>query len=237
MSGVSPSRRQLQAAATHEQLLAAAREVFGTKGYAGTTVRAITAAANTAHGTFYLYFRNKEDAFANVMADVTGELYEQAGARWARGDAYDAIETSIRGFLEVFVAHRGLWRCLLEGSFANPVIEAMWLEIRQRFVARIERNLRQLAEGGEIRPMHLGLTANALGAMVEWAATTQFVLQTPPAAGESFDDCVRTLTELWYHAVYLDSQQPDAGRGWSAPSPSSAAGGGISSRSRPAPRG
>lgn len=198
-------RRQLQAAATQEQLLAAAREVFEAKGYAGTTVGAITTAANTAHGTFYLYFRNKEDAFASVMADVTSELYQQAGARWARGDAYAAIETSIRGFLEVFVAHRGLWRCLLEGSFSNPVIEAMWLEIRGRFVERIERNLRQLADGGAIRPLHVGLTANALGGMVEWAATTQFVLETPPVTGESFDDCVRTLTELWYHAVYLDA--------------------------------
>ena len=198
------SRRQLQAAATQEQLLAAARGVFEARGFAATTVGAITAAANTAHGTFYLYFRNKEDAFGQVMVDVTGELYEQAGARWARGDTYAAIETSIRGFLEVFVAHRGLWRCLLEGSFTNPAIEAMWLEIRQRFVARIERNLRQLAEAGEIRPLHTALTANALGAMVEWAATTQFVLQTPAVAGESFDDCVRTLTDLWYHAVHLD---------------------------------
>jgi AcrR family transcriptional regulator len=208
MAAGPPSRRQLQAAATQEQLLAAAREVFEEKGYAATTVGAITAAANTAHGTFYLYFRNKEDAFSSVMEAVTAELYQEAGARWAKGDAYASIETSIRGFLEVFVAHRGLWRCLLEGSFANPVIEAMWLGIRQRFVDRIERNLRQLAEGGDIRPLHPALTANALGAMVAWAATTQFVLATPPVAGESFDDCVRTLTDLWFHAVYLDPQGP-----------------------------
>lgn len=207
-----PSRRELQAAATREQLLAAARDVFVAKGYAGTTVGAITASANTAHGTFYLYFRNKEDAFSSVMEAVTAELYEEAGAHWAKGDAYASIERSISGFLTVFVAHRGLWRCLLEGSFSNPDIEAMWLEIRERFIARIERNLRQLAAGGEIRPLHPALTANALGAMVEWAATTQFVLGAPSTAGESFDDCVRTLTDLWYHAVHVDPQGPGAAR-------------------------
>ncbi len=212
MPGGPPTRRQLQAAATQEQLLAAAREVFSTKGYAATTVGAITAAADTAHGTFYLYFRNKEDAFAQVMAEVAGELYEQAGAPWAGGNAYAAIETSIRGFLEVFVAHRGLWRCLLEASFTNPVIEAMWLEIRERFVARIERNLRRPVGDGAIRPLHPALTANALGGMVEWAAVTQFVLGAPAGAEASFDECVRTLADLWYHAVHLDPQARAAGR-------------------------
>ena len=212
MPGAPPTRRQLQAAATQEQLLAAAREVFSTRGYAATTVGAITAGADTAHGTFYLYFRNKDDAFAQVMAEVTGELYEQAGASWAAGDAHAAIEASIRGFLEVFVAHRGLWRCLLEGSFTNPAIEAMWLEIRERFVARIERNLRRLASDGAIRPLHPALAANALGGMVEWAATTQFVLGVPAGAEASLDDCVRTLADLWYHAVDLDPQVQAAAR-------------------------
>jgi hypothetical protein len=38
--------------------------------------------------------------------------------------------------------------------------------------------------------------------MVEWAATTQFVLEAPPAGDASFEDAVETLTDLWYHAVY-----------------------------------
>lgn len=208
MAAGAPSRRQLQAAATNEQLLVAAREVFEDKGYAGTTVGAITSAASTAHGTFYLYFRNKEHAFASVIGAVAAELYDEAGAGWGGGDARASIERSIRGFLQVFVAHRGLWRCLLEGSFANPAIEAMWLEIRQRFIGRIEHNLRLLADAGEIRPVHPALAANALGAMVEWSATTQFVLEAPPAGGASPEDLVETLTDLWYHALHCDPQGP-----------------------------
>jgi AcrR family transcriptional regulator len=209
MAGAGPTRRQLQAAATQEQLLAAARDVFEVKGYAGTTVGAITAAASTAHGTFYLHFRNKEDVFASVMAAATAELYDQAGTK-ATGEARDAVESRIRGFLEVFVRHRGLWRCLLEGSLTNPAIESMWLDIRQRFIDRTERNLRWLADAGRIRPVHPRVAANALGAMVEWAAMTQFVLGARPVAEESFDDCVRTLTDLWYHAVFADPQVPSA---------------------------
>ena len=58
MAGV---KRQERAAATQSQLLEAAREVFCERGYQATSVAAITDAASTAHGTFYLYFRNKED--------------------------------------------------------------------------------------------------------------------------------------------------------------------------------
>lgn len=196
------TRRQLQAAATQEQLLAAARQVFEEKGYAATTVGAITTAANTAHGTFYLYFRNKEDAFMQVMAVVNEELY-QVGERWVPGDPRTSIEASIRGFLEVFLAHRNLWRCLLEASFANPVIEAMWLESRARFTARVQRILEQQVASGAIRPLNPELTATSLGAMVEWEAVTQFVLVPGTVTEQRFDDCVETLTDLWYHAVYV----------------------------------
>jgi AcrR family transcriptional regulator len=200
-------KRQAQAAATQEQLLVAARQVFATRGYQATTVGAITQAANTAHGTFYLYFRNKEDAFQRVMQEITGELYDESRAPWQPGDTRASVRAALHGFLEVFVRHRDLWRCVLEGSFTTPAIEAAWLDIRGAFVARTARHLRQLRDDGEIRDLDPDIAANALGAMVEWAATTHFVLDRSPA---SFDDVLETLTDLWYHAVYAAAMEPAA---------------------------
>jgi AcrR family transcriptional regulator len=200
-----PSKRQQQAAATQEQLLAAASEVFADRGYQATTVGAITAEANTAHGTFYLYFRNKHDAFAAVMAGVADELYREADEAATTTDPRAATEHAIRGFLEAFVRERRLWRCLLEGSFTNREVEALWLSLRDRFVERIARDLRRLVEAGAVRPMDVAIAANALGGMVEWAATTQYVLETGPAAGRSVDDTVAVLTDLWLGAVFAPS--------------------------------
>jgi AcrR family transcriptional regulator len=125
-----PKKRQKRTVATSEQLLIAAREVFQTQGFQGTTVGAITDAAATAHGTFYLYFRNKEDAFAHVMAQVIEEMYRQAAASWA-GDLRSTVARAIGGFLTVFRAHRGLWQCLLEGMHTNAAVERMWLDLRR----------------------------------------------------------------------------------------------------------
>jgi AcrR family transcriptional regulator len=202
MSERTPTKRQQQAAETQEQLLVAARDVFGERGYQATTVGAITSRANTAHGTFYLYFRNKQDAFAAVMSGVTDELYRQADVHDPVGDGRAALEQSIRGFLEVFVRHRRLWRCLLEGSFTNREVETLWLSLRARFVERIERDLVLLADAGAVRALDAPLVANALGGMVEWAATTQFVLETSSVAGRSIDDTVAVLTDLWWSSVF-----------------------------------
>ena len=205
MAERTPTKRQQQAAATQEQLLAAARDVFGERGYQAATVGAITSRANTAHGTFYLYFRNKQDAFAAVMASVTDELYREAEPVANEAGARAALETSIRGFLEAFVRHRRLWRSLLEGSFTTPEIETVWLSLRQRFVDRIEHDLRLQRDAGAIRELDVALVANALGGMVEWTATTQFVLDGRRVEERSIDDTAAVLADLWFAAVFSGS--------------------------------
>jgi AcrR family transcriptional regulator len=195
------SKRQVQAAATADLLLGAAREVFETKGYQATTVGAITKAANTAHGTFYLYFKNKEDAFAKVMASVVQEMWGQAGASWG-GEPRETLSRATRGFLEVFKSHRGLWRCLLEGMHQSKAVEEMWLDLRRPFIDRIARNLDRSVSEGVARPLDTRLAAHALGAMAEWFAFAHFELGEPGPGSASADDVADTLTDLWFHAVY-----------------------------------
>ncbi len=204
------SKRQQRAAATAEQLLAAAREVFEQRGYAATTVGAITEAANTAHGTFYLYFRNKEDAFARIMSDVTGEMYREARAPWA-GDPAEALEIATRNSLQVFSANRGLWRCLMEGMHRSPAVEQLWLGLRRPFVDRIARNIDRLVAAGRVRPLDTTVAAHALGSMVEWFAFTHVVLNEPSGQTRTLDEVAHTLSDLWYHALYGQVERVEAG--------------------------
>lgn len=193
------SKRQQRAAATADQLLGAAREVFESKGYVAATVGAITDAATTAHGTFYLYFKNKEDAFAKVMAQVADDLYREARATWA-GDPYDALLVATRGYLQSFDRHKGLWRCLIEGMHQSPALGEMWLDVRRTFIDRIQRNLQRQMDNGEVRTMNTALAAAALGSMVEWATFCYVELGEPPAG--TLDELAVTLTDLWFNAVY-----------------------------------
>jgi AcrR family transcriptional regulator len=181
-------------------LLAAARGVFETKGYVATTVGAITEAAATAHGTFYLYFRNKEDAFEKVMAQVADDLYRESDGPHG-GSQMEVLEASIRGYLEVYSQHRGLWRCLLEGLHQSPAVEELWVRLRKPFVDRLQCNVEHLRECGAIRAVEPRLTAHALGAMVEWSAFCH-VEMGEPGGDVTLDELAHTLTDLWYHALY-----------------------------------
>lgn len=198
------TRRQEQAAATRGQLLLAAREVFEAKGYQATTVGAITARAETAHGTFYLYFDNKEHCFNEVMAEVTDLLYREATTTWD-DDPYEGIEHAIRGFLTLFTAHGGLWRCVLEGMLSSPTIRSLWLDIRRNFSRRVARGLRAQQEAGAVRALDAATAAEALCAMAEWFAFTHFVVGPHEPDAAALDDAVTMLTDLWFHAVYAQA--------------------------------
>jgi len=134
------TKRQQQAVETRERMLVAAREVFETRGYRAASVSAITKAADTAHGTFYLYFDNRDDAFAQVIADVVDEMLAEQRARLSE-DRFESLEGTIRGVVVVFARHAGLWRCLLEGMMQSPEIEEIWIWLTQQFTERIARRI------------------------------------------------------------------------------------------------
>jgi AcrR family transcriptional regulator len=59
---------------TQRKLLDAGVEVFASRGYHAARVDDVVNLARTSHGTFYLYFANKEDLFRALMAQVADEM-------------------------------------------------------------------------------------------------------------------------------------------------------------------
>jgi AcrR family transcriptional regulator len=59
---------------TMRSLLDAGIEVFATRGYYAARVDDIVKLARMSHGTFYLYFANKEDLFRALAAEVSDEM-------------------------------------------------------------------------------------------------------------------------------------------------------------------
>jgi AcrR family transcriptional regulator len=202
---VRAGSRQEQAAATRRQLLDAAGAVFEERGYKATTVGAITDRANTAHGTFYLYFRNKEDAFCQVIESVIVD--ELAGNVVVPLDdaPRPAMEEGIRAFLDVYAKHTGLWRALLEGMLQSPRVEQMWLDLRRDLVVRLSDTFAAQQRSGRVREFDTMTVAHALAAMTEWSAFTHLVLGEPaPDRPRDPEALVTTLADLWYRSIFGD---------------------------------
>src|ERR671932_2837767 len=65
------SRREERKAQNRKKLLEAARKVFAEKGYGEATARDIVRETDLATGTFYNYFRDKEDAFRALLEEMS----------------------------------------------------------------------------------------------------------------------------------------------------------------------
>lgn len=56
------------------EIIMAAGKLFAEKGYHSTNISDIAAELGIGHGTFYRYFQNKLDIFANVISEVIGRI-------------------------------------------------------------------------------------------------------------------------------------------------------------------
>ena len=117
--GAPAQERELRAQGkkTMRKLLDAAMVVFDKRGFHAARVDDIVKVAKTSHGTFYLYFANKEDLFRALVADVAEEMTTLA-------DSLGAVGPDEHGFREL---RSWLGRfCDLYGHY-GPVIRA-WAE-------------------------------------------------------------------------------------------------------------
>ena len=197
------SKRQEQAAATQQQLLESARTVFTERGFQGTSVAAITDAANTAHGTFYLYFRNKEDVFIQLMASAMEEFYrytldelDPPSHSYTPGPARDRVAL----FLRTAVEHGALWRALLEAILVSPAIRDQWQSMRVGFQRGVAERMRAYQDLGELRDMDVELATSLLVGMIEWHVFTSSAFEHP-AALTADDRTIDAITDLWVSAL------------------------------------
>ena len=69
-----PGKKARQAAESRARLIAEARALFQTQGYARTSTEGLLAATGLTRGALYHHFRDKKDLFAAVCAQMHAEL-------------------------------------------------------------------------------------------------------------------------------------------------------------------
>jgi AcrR family transcriptional regulator len=93
-------RREQNKAENRTALLRAARAVFAEMGYGAASVRDIVRRTDLASGTFYNYFKDKDEIFEAVVGELTGELLKRH--RQGRGQAQSAEEFFRRHYAVYF---------------------------------------------------------------------------------------------------------------------------------------
>jgi AcrR family transcriptional regulator len=99
-AGERSGRREQNKAENRAALLKAARTVFAEMGYGAAGVRDIVRRTDLASGTFYNYFKDKDEIFAAVVHEMTVELMKRH--RQNRAKARNA-EEFFRGHTSVYM--------------------------------------------------------------------------------------------------------------------------------------
>jgi AcrR family transcriptional regulator len=87
---------------TRSELLAVASRLFAERGYAGTSTEEVVLQAGVTRGALYYHFRNKQDLFRAVFAEVVESIHEQvtASAAMAEADPRAGLVAGCTAFLD-----------------------------------------------------------------------------------------------------------------------------------------
>jgi AcrR family transcriptional regulator len=105
-----------------QRLLTAGRTVFEAQGFHNARVDDIVKAAKTSHGTFYLYFSNKEDLFKALALDAAAEMESLAaslGPISPDEEGREAIREWVTSFVDIYDAHGSVIRAQTEWEFSD----------------------------------------------------------------------------------------------------------------------
>lgn len=154
------TRRQAQARETRQQILAAARVLFITRGFAGTTIEAIAQEAGVAVETVYTGFGSKRALLARLVDRAVGgddaptPILERPGPQQVRSvtDQRRQLQLFARDMAEIMERVGPLFGVMRAAATTEPEIAALL----ERLLSARRENLgvfvRWLAHNGPLRP-------------------------------------------------------------------------------------
>ncbi len=99
------------------QILEASARLFAEKGYHATGISDIAEELGIGHGTFYRYFRNKQDIFEQVIGEIIGRISQVVAEE--RADGSDNLEEYRR---QLYRIGEGLVGIISENPIAVRVL-------------------------------------------------------------------------------------------------------------------
>jgi AcrR family transcriptional regulator len=162
--------RRLRGEGTRERLLVAARELFGERGYEGTSIEAVLARAGVKRGALYHHFESKQALFDAVLERLV------ADAATALGEAVppdappvECLRAGCTGWLRL-AADPAVRRIVLLDA---PAVLgwARWREVDERYVQPgLRYSLDGLAAEGRLPAAQVGQLAHMIVAAVNEVA-------------------------------------------------------------------
>src|SRR6266550_331801 len=167
--GAPAQERELRAQGkkTMRKLLDAAMTVLEKRGYHAARVDDIVKVARTSHGTFYLYFANKEDLFRALLMDVAEEvtsLSDTLGPVGPDDAGYRELRAWLGRFSDMYVHYGPVIRAWTEAEVEGEDVGRMGEQVLATVATALISRIRDADPSADFDPQ---VAALATVAMVE----------------------------------------------------------------------
>lgn len=156
-----PRELRAQGQKTMARLLDAGRWVFDKRGFHAARVDDVVKRAKTSHGTFYLYFPNKEALFTTLahqaleemggLADVVPEVTPDLAGR-------AALRSWLGLFFDTYATHGSIIRAWTEGELVDNELGALGTTLLARLAGALRERMEQTGLADGVDPGVAGLS-------------------------------------------------------------------------------
>jgi len=146
------------------RLLDAGLRVFAERGYHAARVDDIVRSARTSHGTFYLYFANKEDLLRALAVECAREmdaLAEHLGPIGPDREGYEELRRFLSGFVATYRNYGPVIRAWMEGHVEDRDVSNLGVKAFTGIATAFGRRMHEAGGRGD------QVSISALMAMLE----------------------------------------------------------------------
>jgi len=189
------------------KLLDAAMVVFARRGYHAARVDDIVKLARTSHGTFYLYFSNKEDLLRALVAEageVVAALDSTLGPVGPDEAGWHELRQWMAQFSDAWKRYAPVLRAWTDLVMSDTELTAQAHAAAGGVASTLAA---RIADSGPPAGIDPKAAAEAVVAMVDRFHQLRLF------AGEPIDDLsIDTLTTMVHRALFVGGSSPPAGR-------------------------
>jgi AcrR family transcriptional regulator len=139
--------------ARKQAMINAALDLFEKKGYHRTTIADITSRSGTSHGTFYLYFRDKNALIQEIVDTVMEATWRAVESIESRGDSsIEKVLAMVESFFQIDKRYQRMSHIFAQGASRNArtydkKVERVYGRVSAPFIEEIAKGMRS----GEFR--------------------------------------------------------------------------------------
>lgn len=210
----SPDRQRLSTKGqqTRQAIEEAARVLFSQRGFHGTMLSDITAAAGRSPAAFYRYFTDKEDLLASMaesfLHDVVRPSWQAVRLPESAEDAH-FFTAAVSAYWKMFSGHSGIMVAVDQLATTNPRFAALQCEFRRFGMEIFAASLQRAQEQGYAADLDIDHTSLAIALLFEQFTTVCLRSDTGPLGVRLSDaDAVATLSAIWRKTLYGSEPNP-----------------------------